>query len=127
MYADTITESMQKTIDETARRRSIQMKYNQDHHITPKQIVKAIKGTLPESDGSAYQKPKEAGRQAYLEPESGAFAADPIIREMTRPELEKSIENTKRLMEEAAKKLDFIQAAQYRDEMLRLQKQLELK
>ncbi len=115
MYADTITESMQKTIDET------------DHHITPKQIVKAIKGTLPESDGSAYQKPQETSRQAYLEPESGAFAADPIIREMTRPELEKSIENTKRLMEEAAKKLDFIQAAQYRDEMLRLQKQLELK
>ena len=103
------------------------MKYNQDHHITPKQIVKAIKGTLPESDGSAYQRPQETKRQAYLEPESGAFAADPIIREMTRPELEKSIENTKRLMEEAAKKLDFIQAAQYRDEMLRLQKQLELK
>lgn len=127
MYADTITESMQKTIDETARRRGIQMKYNQDHHITPKQIIKDIKGTLPDSDGSLYHKPKETGRQVYLEAESGAFAADPIIKEMTRPELEKSIENTKRLMEEAAKKLDFIQAAQYRDEMLRLQKQLELK
>lgn len=127
MYADTITESMQKTIDETARRRGIQMKYNQDHHITPKQIIKDIKGTLPDSDGSLYHKPKETGRQVYLEPENGAFAADPIIKEMTRPELEKSIENTKRLMEEAAKKLDFIQAAQYRDEMLRLQKQLELK
>lgn len=127
MYADTITESMQKTIDETARRRGIQMKYNQDHHITPKQIIKDIKGTLPDSDGSLYHKPKETGRQVYLEAESGAFAADPIIKEITRPELEKSIENTKRLMEEAAKKLDFIQAAQYRDEMLRLQKQLELK
>lgn len=62
-----------------------------------------------------------------MQPDKAAFAADPIINEMTRPELEKSIDNTKRLMEEAAKRLDFIQAAQYRDEMLRLQKMLELK
>lgn len=128
MYADTITESMQRTIDETARRRSIQLKYNEDHHITPKQIVKEIKSALPQSDGSEYEAPgKQTAKQVYLEPDSGAFAADPIIKRMTRPELEQSIENTKRLMEEAAKKLDFIQAAQYRDEIIRLQKQLELK
>lgn len=127
MYADTITESMQKTIDETARRRMIQMKYNEDHHVTPRRIVKAIKGTLPESDASQRQKAKTGTAYSYVEPDKAAFAADPIIKEMTRPELEKSIDNTKRLMEDAAKKLDFIQAAQYRDEMLRLQKMLELK
>ena len=128
MYADTITESMQKTIDETARRRSIQLKYNEDHHITPKQIVKDIKGSLPLSDGEDYETPRKPAQTTYIEPETNAaFAADPIINRMTRPELEKSIANTKKLMEEAAKKLDFIQAAQYRDEIVRLQKQLELK
>ena len=127
MYADTVTESMQKTIDETARRRTIQMKYNEDHHITPRQIVKDIKGSLPESNGAQYQKPIQPTATVYIEPESGAFAADPIIMEMSSAELKKSIENTKHLMEEAAKKLDFIQAAQYRDEMVRLQNQLEQK
>ena len=66
-------------------------------------------------------------QRVYLEPDSAAFAADPIVLRMTRPELEKSIANTKQLMEQAAKALDFIQAAQYRDEILRLQAQLELK
>lgn len=129
MYADVITESMQRTIDETARRRSIQLKYNEEHHITPRQIVKEIKGILPQTDGSDYETPSsnDKAQVAYMEPDSIAFAADPIIKRMTRPELEKSIENTKHLMEEAAKKLDFIQAAQYRDEIVRLQKQLEMK
>ena len=128
MYADTITESMQRTIDETARRRSIQMKYNADHGITPQQIVKGIKGMLPNARGEEYKQPVTgSGQQVYLEPDSAAFAADPIVLRMTRPELEKSIENTKQLMEQAAKALDFIQAAQYRDEILRLQAQLELK
>ncbi|MDD6552177.1 MAG: excinuclease ABC subunit UvrB [Prevotellaceae bacterium] len=134
MYADTITESMQKTIDETARRRSIQMKYNADHHITPKQIVKAIHTDLPignteETSTSlgTIQSANIKAQQAYLEPDEGAFAADPIVARMTRQQLEKSIADTTALMKEAAKKLDFIQAAQYRDEILRLQKQLELK
>ncbi len=128
MYADTITESMQRTIDETARRRSIQMKYNQDHHLTPKQIVKDIKGLLSTGNGEGYEMPtKAAEQQVYLEPDSATFAADPIIRHMTRQELEKSIADTQALMEQAAKKLDFIQAAQYRDEIVRLQAQLELK
>lgn len=128
MYADTITESMQHTIDETARRRSIQMKYNADNGITPRQIVKDIKGTLPNARGEEYKSAGDMGKQrVYLEPDSAAFAADPIVLRMTRPELEKSIANTKLLMEQAAKALDFIQAAQYRDEILRLQAQLELK
>ncbi len=128
MYADNITESMQRTIDETARRRSIQMKYNEDHHITPQQIVKDIKGLLSAGHGDDYEPmERKAAQQVYLEPDSAAFAADPIIKRMTRPELEKSIADTQTLMEQAAKNLDFIQAAQYRDEIIRLQSQLELK
>ena len=130
MYADSITESMRKTIEETARRRSIQLKYNEEHGITPRQIVKDIKSILPTEKEDAMQTVgtnRQTAAQVYLEPEAGAFAADPIVLQMTRPELERSIENTKKMMEEAARKLDFIQAAQYRDEIVRLEKQLELK
>ena len=130
MYADSITESMRKTIEETARRRSIQLKYNEEHGITPQQIVKDIKSILPTEKEDSMQTVgtnRQTAAQVYLEPEAGAFAADPIVLQMTRPELERSIENTKKMMEEAARKLDFIQAAQYRDEIVRLEKQLELK
>ena len=128
MYADKITESMQKTIDETSRRRMIQMKYNEDNNITPQQIVKGIKSALHgSSEGERESASTKDRAYVYLEPESATFAADPIIMHMSRAELEKSIENTKQLMEQAAKELDFIQAAQYRDEMLRLQGQLEQK
>lgn len=128
MYADTITDSMQKTIDETARRRSIQLKYNEEHHIIPQQIVKDIKTSLSRGvsvpvEGST----KKAYSTAYIEPEHGAFAADPIIERMSRKQLEKSIENTTALMKNAAKELDFIQAAQYRDEIVRLQRLLDEK
>lgn len=128
MYADTITGSMQKTIDETARRRSIQMRYNEEHHIIPRQIVKEIKGALVNGTPVATDE-KGYGNlsKAYLEADTIAFAADPIIERMTRPQLEKSIENTTALMKKAAKELDFIQAAQYRDEIARLQKLLEMK
>ena len=128
MYADTITGSMQKTIDETARRRSIQMQYNEEHHIVPRQIVKEIKGALINGTPVAIDE-KGYGNlsKAYLENDAIAFAADPIIERMTRPQLEKSIENTTALMKKAAKELDFIQAAQYRDEIARLQKLLEMK
>ena len=128
MYADTITQSMQRTIDETARRRTIQMQYNADHHITPQQIVKDIKGALtgnaPTVQTSKSYRSQEGG---YVEPDAVAFAADPIVERMTRQQLEKSIANTTALMKQAAKDLDFIQAAQYRDEIARLQEQLELK
>lgn len=126
MYADTITESMQKTIDETNRRRTIQMKYNEEHHIVPKQIVKAINTDLPIGHSENVLNPGSS-TQAYIEPAEAAFAADPIIKRMTRPQLEKSIADTKSQMQQAAKELNFIQAAQYRDEIIRLQKQLEMK
>lgn len=128
MYADTITGSMQKTIDETARRRSIQIQYNEEHHIVPRQIVKEIKGALVNGTPVATDE-KGYGNlsKAYLEADAIAFAADPIIERMTRLQLEKSIENTTALMKKAAKELDFIQAAQYRDEIARLQKLLEMK
>ena len=132
MYADTITESMQKTIDETARRRSIQLKYNEEHHIIPKQIEKKIGSTLAVSsqtnnNGKEDIHQNSKYKDVYLEPEAGAFAADPIVKRMSKAELEKSIANTTALMKQAAKDLDFIQAAQYRDEIIRLQNQLKEK
>ena len=132
MYADTITESMQKTIDETARRRSIQLKYNEEHHIIPKQIEKKIGSTLAVSsqtnnNGKEDIRQNSKYKDVYLEPEAGAFAADPIVKRMSKAELEKSIANTTALMKQAAKDLDFIQAAQYRDEIIRLQNQLKEK
>lgn len=138
MYADTITDSMQQTIDETARRRQIQLKYNADHGITPQQIRKDIKGTLTAmmsaSDGgktaSTTAKATQPAQQQkqyqpYIEPDGHAYAADPIVKRMTRKQLEKSIADTTELMKEAAKKLDFLQAAQYRDEIARLQTLLD--
>ena len=130
MYADNITESMQKTIDETMRRRTKQLKYNEEHHITPTQIVKAIKGTLPVGgESNLTAQTASIGRnvgQAYVEPNNGVlFAADPIVVKMSKAQLEKSIANTTILMKQAAKDLDFLQAAQYRDEIIRLQKELE--
>ena len=163
---------MQKTIDETARRRSIQLQYNADHGITPKQIQKAITSALPTSKeeagnglgsgygsgsgsgyGSGSGKASGAGsgkasgagsginsasfrsiqgadgskQRVYIEPDSTTMVADPIVRSMSKEELEKSIANTTALMKQAAKDLDFMQAAQYRDEIIRLQKELEEK
>ena len=130
MYADNITESMQKTIDETMRRRTKQLKYNEKNNITPTQIVKAIKGTLPVGgESNLTAQTASIGRnvgQAYVEPNNGVlFAADPIVAKMSKAQLEKSIANTTILMKQAAKDLDFLQAAQYRDEIIRLQKELE--
>ncbi len=128
MYADTVTESMQKTIDETRRRREKQMHYNDEHHITPKQIVKDIKGMLTPTEEGTQLKPQEGKPVPYLEPDQNvAFAADPIVKRMTRQQLEKSIADTTQLMKQAAKNLDFLQAAQYRDEIVRLKALIELK
>ena len=125
MYADTITASMQLTIDETLRRREKQIRYNEEHGITPKQIIKNISQMALQKQNRADTKEL---RRAYGLPADGVqMAADPIVARMTREQLEKSIAETNRLMKEAAKNLDFLQAAQYRDEILRLQKELELK
>ena len=130
MYADNITESMQRTIDETMRRRTKQLKYNEKNNITPTQIIKAIKGTLPVGgESNLTAQTASIGRnvgQAYVEPNNGVlFAADPIVAKMSKAQLEKSIANTTILMKQAAKDLDFLQATQYRDEIIRLQKELE--
>ena len=129
MYADTITTSMQLTIDETLRRRMKQMHYNEEHHITPKQIVKNLSLSNLQKENRADT--KELIRDIGIAAESGntgsMTTADPIIEHMTRPQMEKLIAETTRKMKEAAKQLDFLQAAQYRDEIIRLQKDLELK
>jgi excinuclease ABC subunit B len=125
MYADTITASMQETIDETNRRRTKQLHYNEVHGITPTQIVKAISDSpLSRDDRPDIKELKNA----HLSPLDSQFniAADPVIEHMTRPQIQKLIAETTRRMKEAAKNLDFLQAAQYRDEILRLQKEIEL-
>ena len=129
MYADTITASMQLTIDETLRRRMKQMHYNEEHGITPKQIVKNLSFSSLQSENRADTKElmRNIGMAADTNMNDSILAADPIIERMTRPQIEKMIEDTTRKMKEAAKATDFLQAAQYRDEIIRLQKQLELK
>ena len=129
MYADSITESMQKTIDETNRRRMKQLHYNEEHGITPQQIVKAVTSSLPTKHSDLEKAGTHMAIHTFLQPdgrymipeETGTFAADPIVERMTPEQLQKAIEYTTQLMKEAAKNLDFLQAAQYRDEIIRLQ------
>lgn len=120
MYADRITDSMQKTIEETNRRREKQLAYNQEHGITPKQIQRARNAVLlGGGNGEAAEASK--GPKAYIEPTAATMAADPVVQYMSKPQMEKTIERTRKLMQEAAKKLEFIEAAQYRDELLKLE------
>ena len=128
MYADTITASMQTTINETLRRRTIQMRYNEEHHIQPKPIVKGIRSVLASLSPKEKETEKPTkGYAPYIEMDDASMAADPIILQMSKEQLTKSIAHTTALMKEAAKNLDFIQAAQYRDELMRLQQMMEEK
>ena len=119
MYADRITDSMQKTIDETNRRRDKQLKYNEENQITPQQIVKAVKSIMGKPVSQI------TGDQYYVEPPEIDDAADLLLRYMDEDSLKKTIEKTKRDMEKAARNHDFIEAARYRDEMYKLQGYLD--
>ena len=129
MYGDKITDSMQRTIDETNRRREKQMAYNEANGITPRQIVRArnsaLLGASSSKDDDKYI--GKSGLKAYVEPERMNIAADPVMNYMTKPQMEKSIERTRKLMQESAKKLDFIEAAQYRDELLKMEDMMKEK
>jgi excinuclease ABC subunit B len=123
MYADKITDSMRITIDETNRRRELQTKYNQEHGITPRTVGKSRDEIIEQTSVMDFI---GGVQKAYVESESvtAALAADPIVQYMTKPELKKSIENTKKEMMAAAKNMDFLLAAKLRDEMFALEKMM---
>ena len=121
MYADKITDSMRLTIDETARRREKQLAYNEANGITPKSIRKGHTSVLGK------QAAERAAVKAYVEPTGINVAADPVVHYMSRAALEKTIEKTRKAMHDAAKKLEFIEAAQYRDELMKLEELLKEK
>ncbi len=121
-YADVMTVSMQKTIDETNRRREKQIKYNIEHDITPRQMFKSIDSILGQTSVAGGKTEKQ---RAYIENSSIDVAADPIVAYMTKDQITKAIQKTRKKMEEAVKELDFISAAQLRDELFGLEKLLE--
>ncbi|MBQ8628896.1 MAG: excinuclease ABC subunit UvrB [Prevotella sp.] len=130
MYADSITKSMQMTIDETLRRRMKQIKFNTDNRITPQQIRKSIGGGTLANISSGTEKGSgnaKSGYAPYIEPERTRLVAEPILDNMSKEQIIRCIENTKSQMKKAATELDFLQAAQYRDEIIRLEDMLKNK
>lgn len=118
-YADNITDSMRRTIEETTRRRSIQMAYNEQHGITPTTVAKSREDILNQRSILDIR-----GQKPYIEPDKPSIAADPIVGYMTREQVEQLVAETERKMKQAAKDLDFITAAQYRDELYALKEKL---
>ena len=118
MYADQITGSMERTIRETNRRREKQLKYNEEHSITPKQIIKATRSLFE------LRQEDPAFHGVYADQAKSDLAADPVVKYMGKKELEQSIDTARKKMEKAARELDFIEAARFRDEMYGYQKLL---
>lgn len=118
MYADKITDSMQKTIDETDRRREKQLKYNQENNITPTPLVKSIHSIISQTSVAGAKSGKS---RAYAENMEIDVAADPVVKYMSREQLEKALQQTRKRMEEAVKELDFVMAARVRDELFGLE------
>jgi excinuclease ABC subunit B len=121
MYADKMTGSMQRTIDDTNRKRIIQMDYNLAHDITPTQIVRSTDSIMGQT---AVADSKAKGGKAYYEPENTTIAADPVVQYMTKEQIEKSIKRATKDMGDAVKELDFVRAAQFRDEIKELKERL---
>ncbi|RLD21998.1 MAG: excinuclease ABC subunit B, partial [Bacteroidetes bacterium] len=121
MYADKVTNSMQRTIDETNRRRSIQIAYNDKHGITPTTIQRTREEIL---NKQSILDIREGGKKAYIDNSDSSLAADPVLEYMNRDQIEVMIKATEGKMKKAAKELDFITAALYRDEMLALKKRM---
>ena len=119
MYADKVTDSMQRTMDETNRRREKQVAYNTLHGLSPQPLKKSKESIMMQTSMA-----NTHGQKAYIESEELSIAADPVVQYMTKPQLEKAIEQTKKAMEKAAKELDFIEAARLRDEMFDMKKRL---
>ena len=124
MYADKVTDSMKTAIDETERRRRIQKEFNNLHNITPKTVIKSreeIFGQTKVADS------KKGVKRFYIEKDTTSVAADPVVKIMDKDQLKKLISQTQRNMERAARELDFLQAAQFRDELAELKKMIERK
>jgi excinuclease ABC subunit B len=122
MYADKITDSMQITMDETNRRREKQISYNTEHGIIPKTVGKSKEAIIEQTSVVDFV---GGVQKAYIEADSVSLAADPIVQYMTKPDLKKAIDNTKKEMVAAAKDMDFLLAAKLRDEMFALEKMME--